>query len=65
MSSESEGEIEVALPAGEEGGQFPMKDHFWILWIPLPRLNILKFRGGEEGLDWEYEELPEGAGGDN
>merc|ERR1719500_2036535 len=37
VSSESEGEIEVALPAGEEGD-------------------------GVEGLDWEYEELPEGAG---
>jgi len=40
VTSESEGEIEVAVPAGEEGE-------------------------GEEGLDWEYEELPEGAGGDN
>ena len=60
VTSESEGEIEVAVPAGEEGGQFTT------FVDPLLWLICQKLLGeGEEGLDWEYEELPEGAGGDN
>ena len=63
VTSESEGEIEVAVPAGEEGGQLITLKSFVdpLLWIICQKL----LGEGEEGLDWEYEELPEGAGGDN
>ena len=63
VTSESEGEIEVAVPAGEEGGQLTTLKLFVdpLLWIICQKL----LGEGEEGLDWEYEELPEGAGGDN
>ena len=63
VTSESEGEIEVAVPAGEEGGQLTTLKLFVdpLLWLICQKLQ----GEGEEGLDWEYEELPEGAGGDN
>ena len=55
VTSESEGENEVAVPAGEEGS-------IWFFRFICQKKVLGE---GEEGLDWEYEELPEGAGGDD
>ena len=75
MTSESEGEVEVASPAGQEGGKLSDDQLNWLMpniicWqhiyiFTYLRIYLYNFLGeGEEGLDWEYEELPEGAGGD-